>query len=154
MWSAEWCCIALFREPIKWLVFYAQTRFHFACRSVSYFSVSEHLFHKSYCKEKEKYTKGRRERFLEEETVRTTRRNGKEGDVWKMGRSQLLAFKQNAGAKFLCGLVSHVQKIFPYSYVLQPSWSSIQQTHRPKVSSFNSWRGWNLIASFTIMHSS
>ena len=27
-------------------------------------------------------------------------------------------FKQNAGVKFLCGLVSYVQKRFPYSYVL------------------------------------
>ena len=81
---------------------------------------------------KEKYTKGL---FFTEETVRTTMRNAKEGDVWKMGQSQLLVFKQNVGVKFLHGLLSHVQKRFPYSYVQQPSRSSIQQTCRPKVSS-------------------
>ena len=59
MWSAECCCIALFREPIKWLVFDVQnTCFRFACRSVSYFGVLENLFCKFYCKEKEKDTKG------------------------------------------------------------------------------------------------
>ena len=34
-------------------------------------------------------------------------------DVWKTGRSY-----QDAGVKFLCGLISYVQKRFPYSYVL------------------------------------
>ena len=59
----------LFQDPIKWLAFDVQTCFRFARRSVSYFSVLENWFHEIYCKEKEKYTKGCRERFLEEETV-------------------------------------------------------------------------------------
>ena len=36
--------VALFREPIKWLVFDIQTRFHFACRSVSYDGVLKIYF--------------------------------------------------------------------------------------------------------------
>ena len=47
----------------------------------------ENLFREIYFKEKEKYTKGLCNMFFTEETVRTTTRNAKEGNVWKTGRS-------------------------------------------------------------------
>ena len=33
MGSVEHCCVMMFQKPNKWLVFYVQAHFHFACRS-------------------------------------------------------------------------------------------------------------------------
>ena len=129
LWESSDC----FCEPMLFSVLLLHC---FESQSNGLFLTSKHVsilradqFHITTCEIyfKEKYTKGL---SFTEETVCTTMRNAKEGDVWKMGQSQLLVFKQNVGVKF------HLQKRFPYSYVWQPSRSSIQQTCRPKVSSF------------------
>ena len=76
MWSAE-CSNGLF--------FDVQTRF--ACRSVSYYSVSKIKFTRFTQVDVVEYTKGLRGRFLRERRIRTTMRNAQEGDVWKTGQS-------------------------------------------------------------------
>ena len=55
------------------------------CVQISFIQCFENLFRKIYSKEK--YTKGLCNTFFKEETVRTTTRNAKKGDVWKTGRS-------------------------------------------------------------------
>ena len=47
LWSAECCCIALFREPLKWLVFDVQT--HVSVLRVDQFHISENWFCEIYC---------------------------------------------------------------------------------------------------------
>ena len=69
--------IALFREPIKWLVFDIQTHVSILRADQFHITMCEIYFN-------EKYTKGL---FLTEETVPATMRNAKEGDVCRMGRS-------------------------------------------------------------------
>ena len=58
VWSADCCCVALFREPIKWLVFDVQTYVPFACRSVSYYSVLNIYFTRFTSKRKRNTLKG------------------------------------------------------------------------------------------------
>ena len=105
MWSAECCCVALFREPIKWLVFNIQTCFHFSCRSVSYYSVSKIYFPRFTSKRKRNTLKG----FMK----------GSLGKKQFVQQQEMPIVASCVQVKFLHGLVSHLQKRFPYSYVLR-----------------------------------
>ena len=80
-------CSRANQKKKKRLVFTSKHMFPFCVRISFILQCFENLFSEIYFKEKEEYTKGLCNTFFKEETVRTTTRNAKEGDVWKMGRS-------------------------------------------------------------------
>ena len=138
MWSAECCCVALFREPIKWLVFDVQTHVSVLCAVQFHISVFWKIdFTRFTAKRKRSRLKGivkgslRKKQFVQQQEMpKKAIMSGKRANHSFSCSSKTLEWNSFAASFPMCRKDSRTAMSW------QLSWSSIQRTRRPNVSSF------------------